>query len=371
MSKVNLEEFKQIIKELTDEAKVLGNPYIFLTELDSLLRNKGINLYRYTQELDKNERRIIDSEILSQLVKSADAILSGFSAENVLDEKRNLEREFLEILRMFAKLKNIDMAYNLMQDLYYYFNPYDFNYIVLLNKLRWLNLDSETEMVELRIKEIINIDEAENITEKEDLVQDKEIEESSFREYFECRCGEETNVELPQCECEEEEYPLDPIIQAIEELFANKADVKPTLEMAKEYLKTKGLSLETLSKRELIVFLNVLASLVAERMLFDDEELANIYDSMWLENISVYCFENLSLQNPYCRVIYLFYLDIIGRCGAEKASLEAYQFVKQRVEPNEVEKFLMELLEDELNRRQRETKITKEEVSHESLQNIV
>jgi hypothetical protein len=371
MSKVNLEEFKQIIKELTDEAKVLGNPYIYLTELDRLLRNKGINLYRYTQGLDKNERRIIDKEILSQLVKSADEILKRFNTEVVLDEKRKLEREFLEILRMFAKLKNIDMAYNLMQDLYYYFNPYDFNYIILLNKLRWLNLDPETEMVKIKIKDIINIDEGENFIEKEGLVQDEEIEERSFREYFECRCGKETNVVLPQCECEEEEYPLEPVIQAIEELLANKADVKPTLEMAKEYLKTKGLSLETFSKRELIEFLNVLASLIAERMLFDDEELANIYNSMWLEDINVYCFENLSLQNSYCRVMYLFYLDIIGRCGAEQASLEAYQFVKQRVEPNEVEKLLMELLEDELNRRQGKKKITKEEVSHEGLQNIV
>jgi hypothetical protein len=117
MSKVNLEEFKQIIKELTDEAKVLGNPYIYLTELDSLLRNKGINLYRYSRELNKEERRTIDNEILSQLVKSADEILERFSAETILDERKNLEREFLEILRMFAKLKDIDMAYNLMQDL--------------------------------------------------------------------------------------------------------------------------------------------------------------------------------------------------------------------------------------------------------------
>ena len=357
MSKVNLEEFKQIIKELTDEAKVLGNPYIYLTELDRLLRNKGINLYRYTQELDKNERRIIDREILSQLVKSADEILSGFSAEAVLDEKRKLEREFLEILRMLAKLKNIDMAYNLMQDLYYYFNPYDFNYIVFLNELRWLNLDTETEMVKLRIKDIINIDEGVNFTEKEDLVQDKEIRESSFREYFECRCGEEINLKLPQCDCEEEEYPLDPVIQAIEELFANKADVKPTLEMAKEYLKTKGLSLETFSKRELIEFLNVLASLIADRILSDNEELAKIYNSMWLEDINNYCLKNLNPKNPYCRVMYLFYLDIIGRYGAEKASLEAYEFVKKRVEPNEVEKFLMELLEDELSKRQRKAKI--------------
>jgi hypothetical protein len=272
MSKVNLEEFKQIIKELTEEAKVLGNPYIYLTELDRLLRNKGINLYRYTRELDKNERKIIDSEILSQLVKCTNEILERFNTETVLDERKKLEREFLEILRMFAKLKNIDMAYNLMQDLYYYFNPYDFNYIILLNELRRLNFDPETEMVKLKIKDIITIDEGKNFTEKEDLVQDKEIRESSFREYFERRCGEEINLKLPQCECEEEEYPLDPIIQAIEELFANKADVKPTLEMAKEYLKTKGLSLETFSKRELIEFLNVLASLVAERMLFDDEE---------------------------------------------------------------------------------------------------
>lgn len=164
MSKVNLKEFKQVIKELTDEAKVLGNPYIFLTELDNLLRSKGINIYRYSRELDKNERKIIDNEILSQLVKSVDEILKRFSAETVLDERRKLEREFLEILRMFAKLKDIDMAYNLMQDLYYYFSPYDFNYIVLLNKLRWLNLDPETEMVKLRIKDIINIDEGENFT---------------------------------------------------------------------------------------------------------------------------------------------------------------------------------------------------------------
>jgi hypothetical protein len=91
---------------------------------------------------------------------------------------------------------------------------------------------------------------------------------------------------------------------------------------------------------------------------------------MWLEDISVYCLKNLSPKTPYCRVMYLFYLDIIGRYGAEQASLEAYQFVKQRVEPNEVEKFLMKLLEDELNRRQRKTKKTKE-VSHEGLQNIV
>ncbi len=370
MSKVNLEEFRQVVKEITDEAIALGNPYIFLTELDNLLRNKGINLYRYTRELDKEERRIIDNEILSQLVKSADEILERFSAETVFDERSKLEREFLEILRMFAKLKSIDMAYNLIQDLYYYFNPYDFNYIILLNELRWLNLDPETEMVKLRVKDIINIDEGKNFTEKEDLVQDKEIEESSFREYFECRCGEEPNVEFLRCECEEEEYPLDPIIQAIEELFANKADVKPTLEIAKEYLKTKGLSLETFTSRELREFLNVLASLIAERMLFDDEELARIYNSMWLEDISFYCFENLSLKNPYCMVMYLFYLDITGRCGAEEASLEAYEFVKQRVEPNEVEKLLMELLEDELSKRQMKTKKTKE-VSHEGLQNIV
>ncbi|WP_041430350.1 hypothetical protein [Thermodesulfobacterium geofontis] len=72
-------------------------------------------------------------------------------------------------------------------------------------------------------------------------------------------------------------------------MFANKADVKPTLEMAKEYLKTKGLSLETFSKRELIEFLNVLASLIADRILSDDEELAKIYNSMWLEDIKIYC----------------------------------------------------------------------------------
>jgi hypothetical protein len=370
MSKVNLEEFRQIIKELTDEAKVLGNPYIFLTELDRLLRNKGVNLYKYIRELDKKERRIIDMEILSQLVKSADEILARFSAETVLDKKGKLEREFLEILRMFAKLKNIDMAYNLMQDLYYYFNPYDFNYIILLNELRWLNLDPETEMVKLRVKDIINIDEDKNFTEKEDVVQDKKMGEVGIREYFECRCREEANVELPQCECEKEEYPLDPIIQAIEELFANKADVKPTLEMAKEYLKTKGLNLETFTSSELREFLNVLASLIAERILFENEELANIYNSMWLEDISFYCFENLSLQNPYCRAMYLFYLDIIGRYGAEEASLEAYEFVKQRVEPNEVEKLLMELLEEELSKRERKTKKTKE-VSHEDLQDIL
>jgi hypothetical protein len=370
MSKVNLEEFKQIIKELTDEAKVLGNPYIYLTELDNLLRNKGINLYRYSRELNKNERRTIDNEILSQLVKSADEILERFSAETILDERKNLEREFLEILRMFAKLKDIDMAYNLMQDLYYYFNPYHFNYIVLLNKLRWLNLDPETEMVKLRIKDIINIDEGENFTEKEGLVQDKEIEERSFREYFECRCREEANVEILQCECEEEEYPLNPIIQAIEELFANKADVKPTLQMAKEYLKIKGLTLESFSNRELREFLNVLAFLVAERMIFDDEELANIYNSMWLEDINFYCFENLSLKNPYCKVMYLFYLTFIAGYGAEEASLEVYEFVKQRVEPNDAEKLLMELLEDELSKRQRKTKVRKE-VPYEGLQNIV
>ena len=262
------------------------------------------------------------------------------------------------------------MAYDLMQDLYYYFNPYDFNYIVLLNKLRWLNLDPETEMVKPRVKDIINIDEDQRLTEKEDVVQDEELEERSFRDYHERRYKEETNVEFMQCECEEEKHPLNPIIQAMEELFANKADVKPTLEMAKEYLKTKGLSLETFSNRELKEFLNVLAFLVAERMIFDDEELANIYNSMWLEDINFYCFENLSLKSPYCKVMYLFYLNFIAGYGAEKASLEVYEFVKQRVEPNEAEKLLMELLEDELSKRQRKTKERKE-VSYEGLQNIV
>jgi len=357
MSKVNLEEFKQVIKELTDEAKALGKPYIFLTELNRLLRNRGINLYRYAGELDKKERRIIDREIISQLIKCANEILERFDAETVLDERKKLEREFLEILRMFAKVEDIDSAYYLMHDFYYYFNPYDFNYILILNELRTLNFDPQTEMVELRIKDIINIDENQKSTKKEEIAQDKEIEEISVWEYLERRCKEEPKVELPQCECEEEEYPLDPIIQAIEELFANKADVKPTLEMAKEYLKTtKGLTLESFSNRELREFLNVLASLIAERMLFDDEELANIYNSMWLEDINIYCFENLSSKNPYCRVMYLFYLDIIGRYGAEKASLEAYEFIKKRVEPNEVEKLLMELLEDELSKRQRKAK---------------
>lgn len=140
--------------------------------------------------------------------------------------------------------------------------------------------------------------------------------------------------------------------------------------MAKEYLRTKGLSLETFSNRELREFLNVLASLIAERMLFDEEELANIYDSMWLVDINFYCFENLSLKNPYCKVMYLFYLTFIAGYGAEEASLEVYEFVKQRVEPNEAEKLLMELLEEELSKRQRKTKKIME-VSHEGLQNIV
>jgi hypothetical protein len=90
MSKVNLEEFKQVIKDLTDEAKVLGNPYIFLTELDSLLRNKGINIYRYSRELDKEERRIIDNEILCQLVKSVNEILKGFSLKLFQMKERSL-----------------------------------------------------------------------------------------------------------------------------------------------------------------------------------------------------------------------------------------------------------------------------------------
>jgi hypothetical protein len=87
-------------------------------------------------------------------------------------------------------------------------------------------------------------------------------------------------------------------------------------------------------------------------------------------NLEEFSLKNLSLKNPYCKVMYLFYLDFIAGYGAEEASLEVYEFVKQRVEPNEVEKLLMELLEDELSKRQRETKITKE-VSHEGLQNIV
>jgi len=356
MNKIDLEAQRQIAKELTDEAIALGNPYICLTELDSLLRNKGVNIYRYTRELDKKERRAIDREICNQLIKCANEILERFEAEPVLDERKKLEREFLEILRMFAKLKDIDSAYHLMHDFYYYFNPYDYNYILILNELRRLNLDPETEMVALKVKDIINIDEDQKSAEEQEIVQDKEIEEMSVWEYLERRCKEEPTVELPQCECEEEEYPLDPIIQAIEELFANQADAKPTLEMAKDYLKTKGLSLETFSKRELIEFLNVLASLIADRILFDDEELAKIYDSMWLENINVYCLKNPSPKNPYCRVMYLFYLDIIGRYGAEKASYEAYEFVKKRVEPNEVEKLLIELLEDELSKRQMKTK---------------
>jgi len=88
-------------------------------------------------------------------------------------------------------------------------------------------------------------------------------------------------------------------------------------------------------------------------------------------NLEKFGLKNLNPKNPYCRLMYFFYLDIIGRYGAEQASLHAYEFVKQRVEPNEVERLIMEVLEDELNRRQRETKITKEEVSHEGLQNIV
>jgi hypothetical protein len=105
-------------------------------------------------------------------------------------------------------------------------------------------------------------------------------------------------------------------------------------------------------------------------MLFDDEDLANIYNSMWLEDINFYCFENLSLKNPYCKVMYLFLLNFIAGYGAEEASIEAYEFVKQRVEPNDAEKLLMELLEEELSKRQRKTKKTRE-VPYEGLQNIV
>jgi len=359
---LNFEAFKQIVKEITDEATALGEPYIFSGEIDKYLKKRGINIYKYTGELGKKGRRILDKEITNYLIKCVNEILQRFEVEGILDEKKDLEREFLEMLRLFAKLQDINSAYNLMNDFYYHFNPYDYNYIVLLNELRWLNLDPKTEMVAVKIKDIINIDEdresvkEQKIIQDKEIIQDQEIEEMSVHEYLERRYKEDSIEDLPQCEYEEEEHPLDPFIQAIDELFANKADVKPSLEIAKEYLKTKGLSLEIYTKKELIRFLNDLASMIVNRMLFENEELAHLYDSMWLEDISYECLKRLSLDSLYCQVTYLISLNMICGNGSYEASFEAYEFVKKRIKPNDLESLMLELLEDELSRRKKTSK---------------
>jgi len=42
--------------------------------------------------------------------------------------------------------------------------------------------------------------------------------------------------------------------------------------------------------------------------------------------------------------------------GSYKASLEAYEFVKKRIKPNDLESLMLELLEDEFSRRGKRAK---------------
>jgi len=317
---INFELLREIAKEITDEATLSGEPYISLENIDEYLGSEVIHFF-HIRKLTTKESKILNKEIKNSFLNTVNSILQKFEDKTILDERKKFEKEFLEILRMLAKLNVINSTFLLMNELYYYFNPYDYNYIVLLNLIRILNPEPElfTGSLLLEVMYIKAVKALALSKEKRNEVKD----------------------------------PLEQLYEATEELFISNNNTKPSLEKAKKYIKSKGISFEDYTKVKLIRFLNEMNLEVVLRMILDNEELSNLIISMPPEYILNKCLAKENIDPTFCQLKYLILLAQICKSGRYKASLEAYEFVKQRIKPNDLESLILELLEDEHSSRKK------------------
>jgi len=160
------------------------------------------------------------------------------------------------MLKLFAKYGRIADIHNLFSNLKFFFNLTDVNYMNTLCEIYFTNFLSEEEMVKAKVS---------------DLLCETQIEEETLEKDF------------------EEESPVNSFLKVIEETIKHSSE-DVSLELIKENIKANGLNPENYTKEELICFLNDTACTIIERMIHDDKELSDLYNSTDLETISEDCF---------------------------------------------------------------------------------
>jgi len=317
--KLNLKKLKKLVDDITESALAEGKEILYVSEILKALGKYGFSLNKIMFELTEADRQNIENEIRSLALNCSNQALKSLNnIDSVYDEELTFKKDFLEMLKLFAKYGRIADIHNLFSNLRFFFNLTEINYMNTLCEIYFTNFLSEEEMVKAKVN---------------DLLGEAQIEEETLEEDF------------------EEESPVNPFLKVIEETIKHSSG-NVSLESIKENLKANGLNLDNYTKEELICFLNDTACMIIDRMIYDDEELSDLYNSTDLETISEDCFfKNFNFNNINCKLIYLVILYMLCSTGYLNKTLDTYLFARSRINPNKTEALLISLLEDELSRR--------------------
>ena len=317
--KLNLEKLRKLVDDITESALAEGKEILYVSEILKALKKYGFNLDEMMYKLTDGDRQNVENEIRSLALSCANQALESLNkADSVYNEELTLKKDFLEMLKLFAKYGRIADIHNLFSNLKFFFNLTNVNYMNTLCEIYFTNFLSEEEMVKAKVS---------------DLLCETQIEEETLEEDF------------------EEESPVNSFLKVIEETIKHSSE-DVNLELIKENLKANGLNPENYTKEELICFLNDTACMIIDRMIYDDEKLSDLYNSTNLETISENCFfRSFNSNNINCKLIYFVTLYMLCSIGYLNKTLDTYLFARSKINPNKTEKLLLSFLEDELSRR--------------------
>ena len=209
--KLNLEKLKKLVDDITESALAEGKEILYVSEILKALGKYGFSLNKMMFELTEADRQNIENEIRSLALNCSNQALKSLNnIDSVYDEELTFKKDFLEMLKLFAKYGRIADIHNLFSNLRFFFNLTDINYMNTLCEIYFTNFLSEEEMVKAKVN---------------DLLGEAQIEEEILEEDF------------------EEESPVNPFLKVIEETIKHSSG-NVSLESIKENLKANGLNLD-------------------------------------------------------------------------------------------------------------------------------
>ena len=308
-----------MVDDITKSTLTEGKEILYVSEILKALGKYGFNLDKMMYKLTDGDKQNVENEIRSLALSCANQALESLNRTDlVYNEELTLKKDFLEMLKLFAKYGRVTDIHNLFSNLKFFFNPTDINYMKVLFEIYFTNFLPEEEMVEVKIGDLLGETQAEEVLEED---------------------------------FEEKQSPVNSFLEVIEETIKHTSG-NVSLELIKENLKTKGLNLDTYNKKELISLLNDAACVIIDRMIYEDKKLSDLYNSTDFETISGDCFfKNFNSGNINCKLMYLVTLYMLCSTGYLNKTLDTYLFARPRINPDKAEALLLSLLEDELSRR--------------------
>ena len=112
--KLNLEKLKKLVDDITKSALAEGKEILYVSEILKALGKCGFNLDEMMYKLTNGDRQNVENEIRSLALSCANQALESLNRTDlVYNEELTLKKDFLEMLKLFAKYGRIADIHNL------------------------------------------------------------------------------------------------------------------------------------------------------------------------------------------------------------------------------------------------------------------